>query len=234
MSAAKIRKKLRSMRDADIAAHSMRFFKTGKGEYGEGDKFLGIRVPVLRKCVREYRDTPLEEVNKLLSTGYHEERLFALLLLVNQFSRANEIQQKSIYDFYLNNTKYINNWDLVDSSAHQIVGSYLFHQKRTVLSRLAKSNDLWERRIAIIATYHFIKQQQFADTLKISRQLLSDPEDLIHKAVGWMLREVGNRDIDVEMEFLNPRYKKMPRTMLRYAIEKFPEKKRKSYLNGLV
>ncbi len=222
------------MSDSDIAARSMRFFKTGKGEYGEGDKFLGIRMPVLRKQIRDYRDTPLAEIQKLLQTGYHEERLFALLLLVNQFSRADDTQQTHIYELYLNNTKYINNWDLVDSSAHQIVGGYLNDGQRSVLPTLAHSTDLWERRIAIIATYHFIKQNQFKDTLKIGRQLLTDKEDLIHKAVGWMLREVGNRDRDVETKFLASRYKKMPRTMLRYAIEKFPQRMRKQYLNGQV
>ncbi len=232
MSVKSIQQQLRALGNSDIAKHSAGFFKTGDGEYGAGDKFLGIRVPVLRQQAKKLRDTPLRTVIALLKSTYHEERLLALLMLVNHFQHGDEDTQQNIYELYLQHTRYINNWDLVDSSAHQIVGGWLADKNKAVLYELAKSEDLWERRIAIIATYHFIRQQQFSPTLKISRILLRDNEDLIHKAVGWMLREVGKRDLATEEDFLKQHYKKMPRTMLRYAIEKFPEKKRQSYLKG--
>jgi 3-methyladenine DNA glycosylase AlkD len=217
-----------------IAEHSQRFFKTGEGEYGAGDKFLGVRVPVLRQAVKKFNGTPLNIVVKLLKSKYHEIRLFALFLLVFHFSKADADEQRKIYRLYLKNTRYINNWDLVDSSAHQIVGGYLIDKDKAVLYDLAKSNSLWERRIAIISTYHFIKKNKFQDTLRLSKQLRDDPEDLIHKAVGWMLREVGNRDKPKEVAFLKTHYKKMPRTMLRYAIEKFSKVERQKYLQGNV
>jgi len=231
---AQIKKALKELADPAIAEHSQRFFKTGKGDYGEHDKFLGIRVPVLRRQAKQFQHASLKDVERLLKSRFHEERLLALLILVGQFAKADRVEQKAIYTLYLKNTQYINNWDLVDSSALQIVGGYLEDKDRAPLVKLANSSYLWERRIAIIATFHFIRASDFADTLKIAKILLNDDEDLIHKAVGWMLREVGNRDVEVEKRFLKTRYKKMPRTMLRYAIEKFPESERKDYLEGCV
>jgi 3-methyladenine DNA glycosylase AlkD len=225
---------LHSLANPEIAEHSQRFFKTAEGEYGFGDKFLGIRVPVIRQAVRKYKTTPRSVAEKLLKSEYHEVRLYALLLFVFRFSKSSAAEQDEIYHLYLNNTQYVNNWDLVDSSAQHIVGAYLENKDRSVLYDLSKSNSLWERRIAIISTFHFIKKIQFDDTLHISKQLLSDQEDLIHKAVGWMLREVGKRDIAIEVAFLKTYYQKMPRTMLRYAIEKFSKEKRQKYLSGKV
>lgn len=216
------------------ATKSQRYFKTAKGEYGEGDRFLGIRVPVIRKMVKYFKDTPLTEIKILLQSEYHEIRLFALLLLVHQFQKQDEKHKENIYTLYLKNTRYINNWDLVDSSASYIVGAWLADKDRSILYELAQSRSLWKRRIAIIATAFFISQNQFSDTLKISAILLKDPHDLIHKAVGWMLREVGKKDRDVEERFLSKHYKNMPRTMLRYAIEKFTHSRRHAYLKGLI
>ena len=232
MTAQEISKILRRLANPQIAEHSRRFFKTGPGQYGEGDRFLGIRVPVLREQAKQFMDTPLGEVLRLLQSAYHEERLCALLMLVQKYSQGNAADQKAIYELYLKNTRYINNWDLVDLSAYLIVGQYLADQDRHPLYRLARSKSLWERRIAIIATFHFIKNSQFTDTLKIVALLLADQEDLIHKAAGWMLRELGKRDQAVEKEFLKAHYLQMPRTMLRYAIEKFPENERRLYLKG--
>ena len=232
VTARQVSKALRALADPVIARHSRHFFKTGEGEYGEGDRFLGIRVPVLRTQVRAHQGLPLGETQRLLASPYHEERLFALLLLVRTFSRGDDREKTAIYRLYLENTQYVNNWDLVDSSAYHIVGAYLASRDRHVLDHLAESDDLWERRIAIIATYHFIRNDQFDDTLRLAEALLHDAEDLIHKAVGWMLREVGNRDRAVERAFLKTHCRTMPRTMLRYAIEKFPERERKKYLEG--
>ncbi len=214
------------------ASHSQRFFKTGKGEYGEGDVFLGIRVPQIRAVAKRYKLATRQDVLDLLHTKYHEVRLAALILLVNLFARANDSERKQIYEAYLANMTFINNWDLVDSSALQIVGHYLFDKDRSHLETLAHSSDLWERRVAIIASYYFIRQYEFQDTLKLAEILLHDQEDLIHKAVGWMLREVGNKSRPNEEIFLQKHYKTMPRTMLRYAIEKFPEARRQAYLKG--
>ncbi len=233
-SARQVSKALRALGDPDIAEHSQRFFKTGKGEYGHGDKFLGIRVPVLRKQVKAWPNLPLDQVAQLLKSRFHEERLFALLALVRLFSRGDDAQKTSIYNLYLNHTRHVNNWDLVDSSAHLILGPYLQQRDRQLLYELSDSEDLWERRMSIMATLHFIKQGDFEDTLKIAARLLRDDEDLIHKAVGWMLREVGKRKLVVEKAFLSAHYRQMPRTMLRYAIEKFPERDRKAYLDGKV
>ncbi len=234
MTADEISKTLRGLVNPDIAEHSQRFFKTGKGEYGEGDRFLGIRVPVLRQYVRKYQATALVDIQKLMTSSFHEERLFSLLLLVHKFTRGDPSERAAIYQIYLDNTQYINNWDLVDSSAHYIVGVYLETRDKPVLYKLVQSDSLWERRIAIISTFHFIKNHQFDDTLNLSKQLIDAQEDLIHKAVGWMLREIGKRDITVEKAFLNSHYKNMPRTMLRYAIEKFPEPLRRQYLAGII
>ncbi len=224
---------LRGLANSTIAEHSQRFFKTGKGQYGEGDRFLGIRVPVLRTQAKKCQDLSLKEVRSLMKSVFHEERLCALLILVLNFTKGDEKERAAIYNLYVKNTTFINNWDLVDSSAHQIVGGYLIDKDKCLLYTFAQSKSLWERRIAIIATYHFIKKDQFEDALGISKCLLNDKEDLIHKAVGWMLREVGKRDLVTEKYFLQVHYKQMPRTMLRYAIEKFPERERKKYLAGV-
>jgi len=229
-----INQNLLSLADPDIAEHSLRFFRTAPGEYGFGDRFLGIRVPVIRQQVKRYQTASLTTSSRLLKSDYHEIRLFALLLLVLQFSKADEKRQDKIYDIYLANTRYINNWDLVDSSAHKIVGAYLEDKDRAILQSLSQSSSLWERRIAIIATFHFIRINQFDDTLNIAKQLLHDQEDLIHKAVGWMLREIGKREKSIEISFLKKHYKTMPRTMLRYSIEKFSREERNNFLYGLV
>ena len=225
---------LKSFADPERAKHSMKIFKTAEGEYGFGDEFLGVRVPDIRKAVREFRNTPTEIVEEFLKSPYHEERLFALLFMVYRFSHSGPEEQERIYNLYIANTRFINNWDLVDSSAHFIVGAYLEGRDPSVLFRMAKSDLLWDRRIAIISTFHFIKKDKFDLTLEISELLLEDEEDLIQKAVGWMLREVGKRNPEVEKEFLKTRYKKMPRTMLRYAIEKFSIEERKMYLKGKI
>ena len=228
-----IMNKLRELSDRDIAAHSQRFFKTGKGDYGEGDRFLGIRVPTIRKYVREYRSLPLEDTLTLLKSPFHEARLLAVLILVAQYSSTNmRTGHNAIYQLYLRHTQFINNWDLVDCSAEHIVGAHLFLKDRKPLYRLARSRSLWERRIGVMATFHFIKRDDFSDTVAIAEVLLHDREDLIHKAVGWMLREVGKRNRHVEERFLAQHYKEMPRTMLRYAIEKLPEIERLAYLHG--
>jgi len=227
-----IRKKLQQLGSEEKAKVLQRFFKTGPGEYGEGDVFIGVRVPNLRKLVKEYQDITIKEVMQLLKSSIHEERLFALLILVSKYSKGNETLKKRIYELYLQNTKFINSWDLVDGSAQHIVGAFLMDKSKEPIYRLAKSNSLWERRIAILSTLHFIKHDNYSETLKISKILLTDEQDLIHKAVGWMLREIGKRHISTEEMFLKKYYKRMPRTMLRYAIEKFPESKRKKYLRG--
>lgn len=232
MTAQEISKLLKNLADPERAEHSGRYFKTGQGEYGEGDRFLGIRVPDIRAQVKKCAAVSLEDIQVLLMSAFHEERLFALLLLVRKFAKGGEKEQAAIYDLYLKNTHRVNNWDLVDSSASYIVGSYLESRDRRILYKLAKSASVWERRIAVISTFQFIGNNQFDDALKLARQLLNDEEDLIHKAVGWMLREIGKRNVSVEKAYLQAHYKKMPRTMLRYAIEKFPEQERKKYLLG--
>lgn len=225
---------LRKLGNKRRAAISQRFFKTGPGEYGEGDIFLGITVPELRKLAKEYQAIALAEVAQILRSTIHEERLLALLILIRAYARGDARFKEKIYNLYLKNTRYINNWDLVDTSAEHIVGAFLMDKGKKPLYALVQSSDLWERRIAIMATFHFIKGGQFTETLKIARMLLSDKEDLIHKAVGWMLREVGKRLLQAEEQFLKAHYKKMPRTMLRYAIERFPEAKRQRYLKSQV
>jgi len=225
---------MKRLADKQRAEILQRFFKTGPGEYAEGDRFLGIRVPVLRKLAGEYQGIADREAMTLLRSPIHEERLLALLIYVRLYIKGNEKRKREIFELYLKNTRYINNWDLVDTSAEHIVGSYLLDKSKKPLYILAKSPVLWERRISIMATFHFIKRHQFQETLKISRSLLGDQEDLIHKAVGWMLREVGKRDRQAEEAFLKDHYPRMPRTMLRYAIEKFPEPKRQLYLQGRI
>jgi len=211
-----------------------RFFKTGKDEYGEGDIFLGIIVPEQRKIAKEFQNLTLEELQQILNSKIHEKRLIALLILIEQYKKAtkekNEQEKEKIFDFYLKNTRNINNWDLVDLSCHKIIGQYLSDKKRDLLYKLAKSNNLWERRISIISTFAFIHYLQFEDTIKLAELLLQDKHDLIHKAVGWALREVGKKDKHILIDFLDKHYKIMPRTMLRYSIEKLNDKERKFYL----
>lgn len=225
-----LKNELRKAADKKRAEVSLRFFKTGKGEYGEGDIFLGVATPKQRAFAKKYADLGTGDLQKLLSSKIHEYRGIALFILILQYKEADAKSKKKIFDFYLKNIENINNWDLVDSSAPQIMGDYLLERNRAVLYQLAKSSNLWKRRISILSTYAFVKNNDFKDALKISEALLEDKHDLIHKVVGWMLREVGNRDQAVEEGFLKKHYKKMPRTMLRYAIEKFKEKKRKFYL----
>ena len=232
MNAEEISKLLQKMGDKEDARFLQGFFKTGVGQYGEGDIFLGIRVPVLRDLAKEYKALPLKEILLLLRSPYHEVRLFALILFVNTFAKSDETIQKKIYNLYVANTRYINNWDLVDISAPNIVGAFLMERSRKPLYQLAKSKSLWERRMATLATFYFIKNNQFADALKIARILLQDKEDLIHKAAGWMLREIGKRDIACAESFLQKHCQVMPRTMLRYAIERFTPSKRRKYMDG--
>ena len=232
ISVTQIKSDLQKLANKEDARQLQRFFKTGKGQYGEGDLFLGIRVPVLRKLAKQYYDVSLDDAARLLRSKFHEERMAALILIVNRYKKGNLFDKEAVYNLYLGHMKYINNWDLVDTSAEHIVGAHLLNRDRKILYDLAVSVDLWERRIAILSTFHFIRRNQFDDTLAISEILLNDREDLIHKAVGWLLREVGKRDIKAEESFLIKHYRNMPRTMLRYAIEKFPEAKRRMYLKG--
>jgi 3-methyladenine DNA glycosylase AlkD len=232
MNAADVQKELQEMADPGRAKLLGRYFKTGKGEYGEGDIFIGLKVPEIRLVAKRYKDLPLGDVETLLVSPIHEFRLTALIILTYVFEKADEVKKKSIYDFYLSHTKYINNWDLVDLSSHEIIGGWLINhpKERGMLYRLAKSGDLWEKRIAMISCFAFLNNKEFKEILTIAEMLLHDKHDLIHKAVGWGLREVGKRDLKTEENFLLKHYKSMPRTMLRYAIEKFPEKKRKFYM----
>ena len=226
---------IRRLADPEKAKILQRFFKTGPGQYGEGDVFAGIAVPVTRKLVRKYRDISLGDTVKVLKSPVHEERLLALLILVEKCRRGDDATRKRIYGLYLKNTRFINNWDLVDLSAERIVGTYLDGTDRAPLYRLARSKSLWERRISILATFRDIKRGNPDHTLALADVLLADRHDLIHKAVGWMLREVGKRcSPDTLREFLLARYRRMPRTMLRYAIERFPADERAAYLAGTI
>ena len=233
----KLRKQLEEHSNPEKAKLLQRFFKTGKGKYGEGDVFLGIVVPKQRKIAKEFgKDLSFAHIQELLGSEIHEERLIGLLILIERYKKSDEKNKEFIFNFYLNAAKRnkINNWDLVDLSAHKIVGDFLVDKDREVLYKLARSDSLWEKRISIISCFAFIRTGDFNDALKISEILLKDKHDLIHKAVGWMLREIGKKDLEVEEKFLRKFYKKMPRTMLRYAIEKFEEGKRKQYLRGEV
>jgi len=230
-----LQKELQSLKNEKQAEVLQRFFKTGKGQYGEGDVFLGIKVPVQRKVAQKYSVLSLIEIQKLLNSKIHEFRLTALFILITKYNRGEEKEKKNIFELYLKNTKNINNWDLVDLSAPNIVGKHLLQKNRTILYELARSKNLWKERIAILATFEFIKNGESKDTLAIARILLGSDRDLIHKAVGWMLREIGKRIGEAEEEkFLKIHYRKMPRTMLRYAIERFEEGKRKKYLYGQI
>ena len=232
LKASDIIQRLKELGDSKRAQVSQRFFKTGTGDYGEGDVFIGLRVPELRKLAKEYRSLPLTEVTRLLHSPIHEARLLSVFILVLAYDKGDETSKAQIYHLYLQNTRFINNWDLVDASAEHIVGAHLRDRSRDPLHALAESDLLWDRRIAVLATFHLIKRGEFEETLRIAKCLLRDPEDLIHKAVGWMLREIGKRDQRTEEAFLRTHYKVMPRTMLRYAIEKFPEPLRLQYLRG--
>jgi 3-methyladenine DNA glycosylase AlkD len=234
MKAEDIRKRLLDLENKEKAKTLQRFFKTGPGEYGEGDIFLGVMVPELRKLSKEYGELDLGEVERLLKSSVHEERLLALLILIRKYNRGDKAEKKKIYGLYLKSTRWINNWDLVDLSAPNIVGDFLMKRSREPLYRLACSPSLWERRIAILATFQFIKSHQFDETLRIGKILISDQEDLIHKSVGWMLREVGKRDSAAEESFLREQYRQMPRTMLRYAIERFPAAQRELFVKGRI
>jgi 3-methyladenine DNA glycosylase AlkD len=229
-SAVAPRRRLRDFADPASALFVQRYFKTGPGQYGEGDKFLGLNVPDLRKVAREFRALPLAGLRQLLQSKWHEERLLALVILVDQYGGGDEKARAAIYKLYLASTSRISNWDLVDCSAPQIVGGHLEERSRKPLYRLVKSKSVWERRIAILATYHFIRLGEFDDTFALTESLLGDKHDLIHKAAGWMLREVGKRDRAALEKFLRKHASKMPRTMLRYSIERFPEATRRKYL----
>ena len=233
MSLTGLKKIVKKYSNQEAAIFLQRFFKTAKGEYAEGDIFAGIKVPVSRKIAKQFKDLSLNDLSKIIKSKIHEERLIALFILVDKMKKPDEKEKEKIYKFYLKNLKYVNNWDLVDLSAEKIIGDYLFDKKKELLFKLAKGN-LWERRISVMSTFNFIKKSDYSTTLKICKLLLNDKEDLIHKATGWMLREIGKRDLKTEEDFLKLHYKIMPRTMLRYAIEKFPEKKRKAYLLGKI
>ena len=229
-----LKKSIKDSSDKKQSEILQRFFKTGPGEYGEGDVFLGIKVPVLRKIAKENIDVKLNEIVLLLNSAFHEERLVALFIMVQKYSKAGQEEKEKIFNTYIKNIEKINNWDLVDLSAPLIVGAYLFDKDKTILFNYAKSKNLWKKRIAILSSFYFIKQGMFDVTLRLSKILLNDTHDLIHKAAGWMLREIGKRDLRTEEDFLIKYYKNMPRTMLRYAIEKFPERKRQLYLKGKI
>ncbi|MDR3252890.1 MAG: DNA alkylation repair protein [Tannerella sp.] len=226
----KIIDELQSVGTPEKAAFLQRFFKTGKGQYGEGDVFLGVVVPHTRSIAKANIQTPIPELRRLLDSRFHEARLCALLILSERFKKATETDRKQIFEFYLDNTKRINSWDLVDLSAPAIVGGYLLDKDASILYKLAADDDLWRQRIAIVSTLTFIRNNKFGDTLALSKMLLNHPHDLIHKAVGWMLREVGKRDRGTLLDFLDEYATSLPRTTLRYAIEHFPEPERQRFL----
>lgn len=227
-----IEKDLRKYASPERAVGAARFFKTGRGQYGEGDVFIGVTVPDVRKVAKEYKDLNVTDIQVLVNSPIHEERLLAVIILVLQSKKADERGKEKLYKLYLKNTKNINNWDLVDVSAEHVVGGYLDGKDTSILRKLAHSKSVWERRIAILSTFHFIKKGNSKETFTIAELLLHDTHDLIHKAVGWMLREVGKRcSLKEEMAFLDKHYKTLPRTMLRYAIEKFPEREKKKYMS---
>lgn len=231
------KRELHKIKNLDYAQQAQRFFKTGKGEYGEGDLFLGVRMPKIREIAKEYKDLELVEIDLLVKSKWHEERILGLIILVNQYTKYKKNEKTitnatQIYNYYLTIFEYVNNWDLVDSSCHKIIGPELLTSSKQVLHKWAKSNHLWTRRIAMMTTFYFIKRGQYIDALILAKTLLHDKEDLIQKVVGWMLREIGNMDKSVEDEFLKKYHQKMPRTMLRYAIEKYPKYERKKILEG--
>jgi 3-methyladenine DNA glycosylase AlkD len=232
MTAAELSRRLHALANPAAAQAANRFFKTGPGESGEGLRFLGLNASQVRGLAKDFRALPLAEIESALRSQWHDERAIALVIMTLQFPKADAKAQKALYDCYLANTAHVNSWALVDCSAPHVVGAYLGERSRKPLEKLARSRDLWQRRIAIVATQHFIRKNDFADTLRIAKILLADDEDLIHKATGWMLREVGDRDLAVAETFLREHQQVMPRTMLRYAIEKLPFDQRKAYLAG--
>jgi 3-methyladenine DNA glycosylase AlkD len=235
---AQLVQKLHQAADTKQATILQGFFKTGPGQYGAGDKFLGVRSPTLRALAKEFRDLDLKSLKKIMRSTWHEERALALFIATLQYETAarkkDNATTQNIYDFYVDSIPWINNWDLVDVSAPYITGQHLFRRERDILETWVKSKHLWSRRIAVISTFYFIRQNDFTDTLKLTKKLLHDEHDLMHKACGWMLREIWKRDADVAEDFLNKYYQEMPRTMLRYAIEKLPEKMRLAYLHGKI
>lgn len=247
-----VRNELKKLADKKKAQDLKWFFKTGPGEYGEGDEFIGVVMPKIRIVVAKYWQLPLEETIPLVRSKIHEERMAGLLILVKKYEHAGkqknlsqrkndftsekifQAEEKKIYNLYFSNKKYINNWDLIDVTCRHVIGKYLYDKDRDILFKLAVSKSLWDRRLSIISTFYFIGENDFATSLAISEILVHDKEDLIQKAVGWMLREIGNRDKEAELMFLHKHYKTMPRTMLRYAIEKFPEEERQAFLKGKI
>lgn len=238
-TASAVVKALKAMRDPEKAAFYPRFFKAGPGEYGEGDRFFGVTVPKQRALANKCRAVPLKQLKKLLDHGVHEVRLTGLLIMVDRYQRAlragDDSQAQAVVNLYLENLDRVNNWDLVDSSAHKILGPHLENQKdRSLLYDLAGSGHLWSQRVSIITTFHFIDRSDFKDALRLADVLLDHEHDLIHKAVGWVLREIGKKELPVMERFLKKRYRRMPRTMLRYAIEKLPQERRRAYLEGKI
>lgn len=228
-----VEKELRQYRNPDKAAFFPRFFRTGPGEYGEGDRFIGVVVPDQRKVAKAFKTLPQPEIEKLLASPIHECRLTGLFILVHQFEKAKTTsEQKSIYDFYVKHVDRVNHWDLVDTTCHKIMGPYLMERSRKPLFKFAKAKHLWKNRISIVTTYYFIKRQDLGTTIDLAKELLGHEHDLIHKAVGWMLRELGIQDKSLLEEFLRQHAAEMPRTMLRYSIEKFPKEQRKKILSG--
>ena len=231
----KASEEIRALANKERANHSKKFFKTGKGEYGYGDIFLGVRVPKIRLIAKKNIDISITDMKTLIKSKYHEERLLGLIILVNKYSKSkDEKDRDQLYNIYISSFKYVNNWDLVDVTCAHVIGKHLLNKDRSILYTWAKSNDLWTKRIAIVSTHCFIRKNDLQETFKIAKILLNDEHDLIHKAVGWMLREAGKKDMGKEEIFLKKHYKTMPRTMLRYAIERFPEPKRQKYLKGTI
>ena len=231
----KAREEIRALANKEIAQHSLKFFKTDKGEYGHGDLFLGVRAPKIRLIAKKHIDISITDMKTLIQSKYHEERFLGLIILVNKYAKTKDKKNRNqLYKIYVSSFKYINNWNLVDVTCPHVTGKHLIDKDRTILYKWAKSEDLWTKRIAMISTFYFIRKNDLDDTFKIADMLLQDEHDLIHKAVGWMLREAGKRDIKKEETFLKKHYKTMPRTMLRYSIEKFPETKRQKYLKGTI
>ena len=231
----KAREEIRALANKEIAQHSLRFFKTDKGEYGHGDLFLGVRAPKIRLIAKKHIDISITDMKTLICSKYHEERFLGLIILVNKYAKTKDKKNRNqLYKIYVSSFKHINNWNLVDVTCPHVTGKHLIDKDRTILYKWAKSEDLWAKRIAMVSTFSFIRKNDLEDTFKIAEILLHDEHDLIHKAVGWMLREAGKRDLKREETFLKKYYKTMPRTMLRYAIEKFPETKRQKYLKGTI
>ncbi len=234
MSLTAIRRELKTVSNNEKAVFYQKFFKTGPGEYGHGDQFIDVTVPALRTISKTHQNLTRSSIKILLNSPIHEERMLGLFILVLQYQRGDDIARQHTFDFYVKHKNRVNNWDLVDTTCHKIIGAHLYSRNRDLLFELARSPQLWDRRIAMMSTYYFIKREDFDDALKIAEILRLDDHDLIHKVVGWMLREIGKIDQPTEEKFLKKYYKSMPRTMLRYAIEKFPEVRRKAYLNGQV